>query len=148
MQGDRPPLRAVRGGPDDPADRPRSRAETMALVQGGYFAATGVWPFISMRSFEAVTGPKTDRWLVKTVGGLVGVVGGVLIAAGVRRRVTPEIAAMAAGTAAVLAAIDVVYTARRVIRPVYLADAVGEALLLAGWARAVESVAEEDGGGA
>lgn len=71
-------------------------------------------------------------------------VGGVLIAAGVRRRVTPEIAAMAAGTAAVLAAIDVVYTARRVIRPVYLGDAAGEALLLAGWARAAESLA--DGG--
>lgn len=64
MHGDRPPLRAVRGGTggEGPA-RPFSRAETMALVQGGYFAATGVWPFISMRSFEAVTGPRpTAGW--------------------------------------------------------------------------------------
>ncbi|HEX9937755.1 MAG TPA: hypothetical protein VGB15_11555 [Longimicrobium sp.] len=145
MDGERPPLRAVgTDGGDGRSPRPFSRAETMALVQGGYFAATGVWPFVSMRSFEAVTGPKTDRWLVKTVG----VVGGVLIAAGVRRRVTPEVAAMAAGTAAVLAAIDVVYTARRVIRPVYLADAVGEALLLAGWARAAQSVADAEESGA
>jgi hypothetical protein len=149
VDGDRPPLRAVAtDGGDGRSARRFSRAETMALVQGGYFAATGVWPFVSMRSFEAVTGPKTDRWLVKTVGGLVGVVGGVLIAAGVRRRVTPEVAAMAAGTAAVLAAIDVVYTARRVIRPVYLADAMGEALLLAGWARAAQSVAEAEESGA
>jgi hypothetical protein len=137
MARDRAPQRGVRRGAGDSASaRPFTRAETMALVQGAYFAATGVWPFISMRSFEAVTGPKTDRWLVKTVGGLVGVVGGTLIAAGLRRRVTPEIAAVAAGSAVVLGAIDVVYTAKRVLRPVYLGDAAGEALLLAGWVSA------------
>lgn len=123
-------------------ERPLNRAETLALAQGAYFAATGVWPLLHMRSFEAVTGPKTDRWLVKTVGGLIGVVGGVLLAAGARRRVTPEIAALAAGSAAMLGAIDVTYTARRVIRPVYLADAAAEALLLAGWAASAESIAE------
>ena len=42
-----------------------------ALAQGLYYAFTGVWPLISMSSFLAVTGPKTDLWLVNTVGILV-----------------------------------------------------------------------------
>ena len=40
-----------------------------------------------MRSFEAVTGPNRDEWLVKTVGALVGVLGGGLLWAGARGRV-------------------------------------------------------------
>jgi hypothetical protein len=39
-----------------------------AVVQGIYFLATGVWPLLSMRTFLAVTGLKTDLWLVKKVG--------------------------------------------------------------------------------
>ncbi|HEX8692084.1 MAG TPA: hypothetical protein VF746_06680 [Longimicrobium sp.] len=142
-------LRVVRRGPPPGplGEAPRrdfSRAETVALLQGGYYAATGVWPYLSLESFEAVTGPKAEGWLVKTVGGLVGVIGGVLAAAGARRRVTPEIAWLGAGSAAVLAGIDVWYVARRRIPPVYLLDAAAEALLSAGWASAAREL-EEDG---
>ncbi|MDB5296907.1 MAG: hypothetical protein JWO31_2890 [Phycisphaerales bacterium] len=38
------------------------------------------------------------------------------------------------GSAAGLAAVDVVYVVRRVIRPVYLLDAAAELVLMAGWA--------------
>ena len=65
-----------------------------------------------MRTFEAVTGPKADRWLVKTVGVLVAVIGVVLTMAGARRHVGPEPAALAAGSAAGLAAIDTIYATR------------------------------------
>jgi hypothetical protein len=105
----------------------------VAVVQGAYFLATGVWPLLSLRSFERVTGPKREKWLVKTVGGLIACVGGALLAAGLRRRVTPEMAALGAGTAAFLGGVDVVYTARGRLRPVYLADAAAEAVLVAGW---------------
>src|SRR3712207_8811708 len=43
------------------------------------------------RSFQAVTGPKTDLWLVKTVGVLVIAIGSVLCSAGLRRQAAPEI---------------------------------------------------------
>jgi hypothetical protein len=43
----------------------------VGITQGTYYAATGLWPILWMRSFEAVTGPKQDHWLVKTVGALV-----------------------------------------------------------------------------
>jgi hypothetical protein len=80
-----------------------------------------------------VTGPKTDLWLVKTVGVLVAVIGGALMLAGTSRRTTPEIALLAAGSAGGLAAIDTVYTAKRRISPIYLLDAAAELALLGLW---------------
>ena len=59
----------------------------IAFAQGLYYTASGVWPLVNMRSFEAVTGPKRERWLVKTVGVLVTVMGGVMTAAAARRNV-------------------------------------------------------------
>lgn len=105
----------------------------LARAQGLYFLATGVWPLLSMRTFEAVTGPKTDRWLVKTVGVLVWVIGASLLAAGRRPRPDPPTALLAAGSAAGLGAIDVIYAARGRISRVYLLDAVLETLLVAAW---------------
>jgi hypothetical protein len=93
------------------------------LAQGSYYVATGVAPFISRAAFEAVTGGKREWWLVQTAGVLVTAVGAGLVSAAVRDRVTPEIAAIAAGCAAGLAAIEVVYSFRRRIAPTYLADA-------------------------
>lgn len=103
------------------------------IAQGGFYVVTGVWPLISIRSFERVTGPKTDRWLVKTVGSLIAVVGAVVALAGTRKRVTPEVALLGAGSAAVLLAADVIYVAKGRIPAVYLLDAVCEALIIGGW---------------
>ena len=92
--------------------------QRIALAQGAYFAATGVWPLVHMRSFEAVTGPKVDKWLVRTVGVLVGIVGGVLVSAAARKRITGEVAALGAATAAGLGAIDAIYASKqRASRP-------------------------------
>lgn len=104
------------------------------LVQGGYYVATGVLPFVSRRAFEAATGPKREWWLVQTVGALVTVIGGVLLSGAGRRRDSPELLGLAAGSAAALAGIDVVYVARRRISPRYLADAAVQAGLLGGLA--------------
>ena len=108
-----------------------------ARLQAAYFLPTAVAPFVSRRAFESVTGPKTEWWLVQTVSVLVGAIGGVLAGAARRRRVTPEIAALGAGSAVGLAAIDVVYVARRRISPVYLIDAAVELLCAEAWRRAV-----------
>ena len=114
------------------APRPLS-PETMAIVQGAFYVATGIWPVLHMPSFEAVTGPKTDKWLVRTVGSLIAVAGGVMLQAGRRNRVTPEIRALAVGSAAALTAVDCIYTARGRISPIYLLDAATELGLIAGW---------------
>jgi hypothetical protein len=105
----------------------------VALAQAFYFSLTGIWPLVSMATFEAVTGPKFDDWLVKTVGVLVSVIGGVLAVAGLRRAITLEILLLAVGSAVALAGIDVVYVAKRRISPVYLLDALAEVILIALW---------------
>lgn len=99
-------------------------------AQGAYYVATGVLPFISRRAFEALTGPKREWWLVQTVGALVTVIGGALVAAARRDRTQPELLFVAGGSAAALAGIDIVYVARGRIAPTYLADAAIELGLL------------------
>lgn len=107
-----------------------------ALGQGAYFAATGVWALVDVDSFQLVTGPKTDVWLVKTVGALVLVLGATLLLAA-RPRVERETVALVAGSALALAAIDVAYVAKGTISPIYLADAAVEIALVGAWIVAV-----------
>lgn len=107
-------------------------ASRLAVAQGVFDVVAGMWPIVHLRSFEAVTGPKREGWLVKTVGALVTVVGGALLTAGLRRRVTPELLLLGAGSAAALAVVDIHYSPQR-ISPVYLLDAVLEGALVTGW---------------
>lgn len=55
------------------------RVNRIGIAQGVYYLMTALWPFFSLRTFIAVTGPKTDVWLVKTVGSLLVVIGIALI---------------------------------------------------------------------
>ncbi|WP_242345504.1 hypothetical protein [Anaeromyxobacter terrae] len=112
---------------------PTSFPRKLALAQGTYWVATGVWPIVHLRSFEVVTGPKQAGWLVKTVGALIAAVGATLVLAGARRRVTEEIAFLGAASAAALGGGGGLYAARGRIRRIYLADAAVEALTVAGW---------------
>jgi len=108
----------------------------VAAGQGAYFALTGLWALVSIRTFQMVTGPKADLWLVKTVGALVGVIGVALGLAASRRRVGPETILLGVGSAASLGAVDMIYVARKRIAPIYLLDALAELLLIAAWGHA------------
>jgi len=110
--------------------------EWLAVAQGLYYLVTGVWPLVHMPSFIAVTGPKTDLWLVRTAGVLITAISLPMLLAGYRHAVTPEIALLAVGTAAGLTAIDVYYSLKGVISKIYLADAVPEVVLILLWALA------------
>jgi hypothetical protein len=119
------------------------RLEHVAAGQAGFYAVTGVWPILSMGSFEAVTGDKKDEWLVKTVGALIACVGGTLALAASRRSVSREVTALAVSTALTLAAADLIYVAKRRIRPVYLLDAAAEIGIVAAWLIALLNESEE-----
>jgi hypothetical protein len=88
---------------------------------------------LSIRTFEKVTGPKTDKWLVKTVAVLVTVIGVVLAMAGRRHKVSGEIGVLAVGSALGLTAIDFIYVAKKRISKIYLLDALAEIILTAMW---------------
>ena len=107
---------------------------TVAMVQGGYFLATGIWPLVSIGTFQKVTGPKRDLWLVKTVGVMIAAIGAALLLAGMRGELTQATVLLAVGSAAGLGCIDVVYASKGVIAPIYLLDAGAEAALVIWWA--------------
>jgi hypothetical protein len=71
-----------------------------------------VWPLVHLPSFERVTGPKTDRWLVRTVGALTAVVGAALLVAASRRREDLATQVLAIGSAAALGMVDAHFVAR------------------------------------
>lgn len=109
----------------------------VAAVQGGYYIATGLWPLVSMVTFESVSGPKVDDWLVRTVGILVTVVGLTLLSASIKRQLGIPVVVLALGSASGLAFIDFFYAMRGVIWPIYMLDALGELLLIILWAVAL-----------
>jgi hypothetical protein len=112
----------------------------LAATQGVYYLTTGAWSLLHYPSFEVITGPKREDWLVKTVGALLAAEGAILIGAAVRRApLSVEAILMAAATAGVLGGSDAIYAGRGRIGPAYWGDAVAEAALLLGWARVLRS---------
>ena len=114
----------------------------VAFSQGVYFLATGMWPLVHMESFEAMSGSKADKWLVRTVGALVGATGAVLLRAAARNRVTPEISALGVAASAGLGAVDTLYAIRGHVSRIYLADSAVHGAFVAGWAQALDATPE------
>jgi hypothetical protein len=98
-------------------------------LQGIYYAITGIWPLVSLATFEAVTGPKTDDWLVKTVGALVLAIAIALLVGARLDPPSAETFVLGIASAVAFAAVDVVYVLENVVRPIYLADAAVEAVI-------------------
>lgn len=103
------------------------------LLQSIYFIGTGIWPLIHISSFMYISGPKTDVWLVKTVGALIMVIGVTLFLARTRKKINLEVAVLAIGAAASLLAIDLIYVLNDTISPIYLFDAFAEGLFILLW---------------
>jgi hypothetical protein len=106
----------------------------LARAQGWFNIANGMWPLVSMRSFEKVLGPKAEHWLVRTVAGL-------LVTSGIAQVRSSSIAQasdarrVGLGTAATLGIIDVRYALPGRIRRIYLLDALLEAGWIMAWLR-------------
>lgn len=107
----------------------------LARAQGVMNVVGGVWPLLHIRSFEAVFGPKTDRWLVKTVAGLL-VVNGLTQLASSSAAGVAQARRLGVGTAGALAAIDLVYVPAGRISKMYLLDAALEVGWIVAWSRA------------
>ena len=112
---------------------PRRIYRSLIWVQGVYTLLTALWGLIDIVSFMAVTGPKTDIWLVKTVSVLLVAIAVVLLSfLWVQSDPLPAIL-LGLLTSAGLAAIDFYYTGREVISWVYVLDGIGESLFALVW---------------
>jgi hypothetical protein len=114
----------------------------LCWLQGVYYFLTGMWPIVHVQSFKWVTGEKTDNlptrldadhWLLMTVSALIVAISITILTAAWRQTRSLEIAILAVAAAAGLTTIDVVYTTRGVILPIYLLDAVIEISLIVAW---------------
>jgi hypothetical protein len=119
---------------------------SLLYVQGVYYFVTGIWPLVSVETFQAVTGPKTDNlitgregdhFLLMTIGVLITAISVALLFAAWRHSDSLEATVLAVGSAVGLTGIDVIYVGRHVLPPIYLADAAAEVMLLGCWAFAL-----------
>jgi len=106
-------------------------ASKLRALYPPYLVATGVWSLTHRRSFERLTGPKEDYWLVETVGALAIAIGASLGVAVGRRRQEPETRILAAASCVAFGLASV--RASKTESRVYLGDALLEAVFLAAW---------------
>jgi hypothetical protein len=112
--------------------------DRLFMLQGIYFLVTGFWPVFHIDSFMWVTGPKTDTWLVKTFGAVLGCMGLGFCISGIMRERPYSMILLATTSALALAIADVYYVTAGTISVVYLADAVAEIVLLVSWLAAMK----------
>ncbi len=105
----------------------------LARSHGWFNTVGGAWPLLHMRSFERVFGPKTDRWLVRAVAGLMLTNGVTQILAEPSVSALRQARRIGLGTALTLGLIDLVYAPPGRISRVYLLDAVLEIGWVAAW---------------
>lgn len=107
--------------------------KALLWIQGLYTLLTALWGLIDIDSFMAVTGPKNDIWLVKTVSVVLLAIAATLITYLFIQG--DPLPAMVLGllTSAGLAAIDFYYSGRKVISPVYALDGIAEVVFALVW---------------
>jgi hypothetical protein len=114
---------------------PDTKIRRLVWIQASYFFITALWPIVDIGSFMAVTGPKTDVWLVKTIGALLIPVSLTMALYLLVRTADPRFVILLGVTSAmVFLTIDLYYVLTGVIPKIYLADAVVELGLLICWA--------------
>ena len=114
---------------DDEASRAlrgdgRQARNVPLLAQGLYYIVAGLWPLVDLRSFEALTGPKPDRFVVEATGLLFAASGAALAVGAVARgqdRSSRILSALVPMTSTFVA-----LRHRPQVRAVYLADAAAQ----------------------
>lgn len=105
----------------------------LARSQGLYLLLSGLWPLVHYRSFETVTGPKADPWLVRTVAGLAATMGYVQLRSGASEEGTSAARRIGMGAALTFGTIGVVYGGSGRISRIYLLESAVEALWILAW---------------
>jgi hypothetical protein len=102
-------------------------------AQGFYTLLTALWPLVHIESFMFVTGPKTDIWLVKTVGALLIPIALTLVYYLYNSSDLRPAIILGSTTAVAFIAVDFYYALNDVISDIYLLDGAVEVLFLICW---------------
>jgi hypothetical protein len=109
------------------------RSNNIIFLQIIYFFTTALWPLVDIKSFEKITGPKTDEWLVKTVSFLILAIAIALFQSWRAKSYPPAIIALAVVSCLGLAAIDFYFSAAKIIDPVYALDGILQVVFVFNW---------------
>lgn len=105
--------------------------KTVFSIAGIYYLITAIWPLVSIRTFEKVSGPKIDKWLVYTVSLLLLGPSLLYLYSGFSdSEVHNSIIFLALINAIALTFIDVYFSFKKVIWKTYLIDAVLQILIM------------------
>ncbi|WP_336207316.1 hypothetical protein [Nonomuraea sp. LPB2021202275-12-8] len=126
----------------------RIDAARLARAHGMFNVAGGLWPVVHMSSFEKVFGPKTDRWLVRTVGGLLTGIGWNQLRAASSPEGVEHARRFGVSAASTLLRIDLMYALTGRIPAAYLLDAAAEAGWIYAWRHSAPPRRTRGGGGA
>lgn len=102
----------------------------MRRLQGTWYLLSGAWALVHRPSFEAVTGPKREYWLVQATAGLTMAIGAVLALPDRQREANRRTRLLSVLSALAFAGVELRHGLPGRIRPVYLADAAVEALFV------------------
>lgn len=109
----------------------------VARFQAAWYLVSGIWPLVSMGTFELITGRKRDRWLVRTVG-LLAAAFGVVLARQAGRRDGPIDPSAGVASAVAFGLADLTLAAPTQRPLPYLADGLVQAAIIAAWVTARE----------
>ena len=115
----------------------------LLIIHSVYYLLTAIWGIADIESFMAVTGPKTDVWLVKTVSVLIIPIALALISfLYVKHEYVPAVV-LGMTSAAGFAIIDFYYSLKDVISDVYMVDGAVQVLLFISWITVLSTVQRE-----
>ena len=97
----------------------------MFKAQGWYYLLGGLWPLVHFRSFQAVAGPKPDRFQTEVTSALFAAIGAGLLAH--PRGAPPPPPTTVLSAASALGTLYVDLRHRRAIRGLFYAEAALEA---------------------
>ena len=90
-------------------------------VQGWYYLAGGLWPLVHFRSFEAVAGPKPDRFQTEVTSILFAAIGTALLVGARGSTLQPAVRALAVASGLGTAYTNVKH--RRQVRVIFQPEA-------------------------
>jgi hypothetical protein len=105
----------------------------LLIFQGTYTLITALWALIDIHSFMAVTGPKTDLWLVKTVAVLLIPISVSLILPAFFTSTIWQPLLVGLLSAIGLAIIDFYYSVNNTIDEIYMLDGILQCVFVIAW---------------
>ena len=106
----------------------------LALGHATYYAFGGLWPLLSMPTFEAVMGPKVGEWLVRTIALILLLVSSLLLDHALNKRADDlTLRRIAFGISFILGTVAIITTLGGWLSWIFLLDGAMHLLLAAAW---------------